>query len=169
MGVLAIIVAGLALAGCYQPALRDCTVHCESPGDCAGGQVCGSDGLCATPEIAGRCARLASDAGTPGDAAAPPGDASSDAPDAPTLVRLTVLVMGKGSIVLDGSTTCSALAPQRGNCGYDVVPGIAITAQAVAIEADHPFTNWSSTTCAGQGTSCTFAPDTATTISARFK
>jgi hypothetical protein len=63
--------------GCYAPELHDCTVECTRAADCASGQMCGSDGWCARPEAAGRCARLSSGDG----GIVPPGDsAGSDAP-----------------------------------------------------------------------------------------
>ena len=162
MEVLAAIAAAALLAGCYDPTLRDCTVSCAAAGDCAAGQVCGADGMCAAPGVAGHCA-IAADSGTdaPGDAAA--------APDAPPRLRLTVMVMGKGSVVLDIGATCSSEDPQHGNCSYDIVPGIAITAQATAIQLDQLFARWTSQTCSGEPASCTFTPDVATTISARFE
>jgi hypothetical protein len=164
MEVLAPLAAAALLAACYQPSLRDCTVSCVSPGDCAHGQVCGADGMCAAPDIAGHCAMVAPDAGRPPRDAAP----RDAAPDAPT-VRLTVLVSGRGSVVLDGGATCSSLDPQHGNCSYDVAPGIAITAQATAIQADQIFARWTSETCSTAPARCTFTPDVATTISARFE
>lgn len=168
MEVLAALAAAALLAACYQPALRDCTVSCAAPGDCAAGQVCGADGMCAAPGVAGHCAMVAPDAGPPRDAA--PRDAIVDArPDAEATVRLTVLVMGKGSVVLDGATSCSSLDPQHGNCSYDVAPGVAITAQATAIQADQMFARWTSETCSDASARCTFTPDVATTISARFE
>ena len=120
--------------------------------------------MCAAPGIAGHCAMVAPDAGPPRDAA--PHDA---VPDAAPTVRLTVLVMGKGSIVLDIGAICSSLDPQHGNCSYDVAPGIAITAQATAIQLDQMFARWTSETCSNASARCTFIPDVATTISARFE
>ena len=157
MGVLAGILAALVLSGCYTPTLRDCTVRCASKDDCASGQVCGADGLCAAPEVAGRCG------------AAPPDASRHDAgTDATTTVSLHVQVTGKGSVIVEGSGICSSQAPQRGDCTYDVVPGVAVTAQAVDVQADQTFTMWTSPTCAGQGSRCAFTPVAATTIAAKF-
>jgi hypothetical protein len=49
------IAALLALAGCYDPELRDCTVTCATPADCAGGQLCSQDGFCVGRAFAGAC------------------------------------------------------------------------------------------------------------------
>jgi hypothetical protein len=170
MGVLAGLAAGAAiaaLAGCYSPSLRDCTVSCGSASDCASGQVCGGDGMCASPAMAGRCAMLA-DAGAR-DGAAPPRDAGADAPpDAAETVRLTVQVTGKGSVVVSGVGTCSSMDPQKGNCPYDVAPGVPLTAQAMQIDPGDVFSMWSSMTCTGQGARCVFTPVAATTVTARF-
>jgi len=152
--------AGVALAGCYAPALRDCTVSCASRDDCAAGQVCGGDGMCAAPEVAGRCAMVATDAGPP------PIDAATDAP---ITVRLTVQITGKGKVNLEGVGSCSSDAPQKGSCGYDVAAGAMQTAQALPIQLDQVFTMWSSTTCSGQSARCVFAPAGAATITARFE
>lgn len=165
MGVLGaaptcIAAAGLALGfplgGCYSPSLRDCTVSCGSANDCATGQVCGPDGMCASPEIAGRCARV--DAGPP-DAALP---------DATRTVRLTVQIMGKGSVAVEGIDTCSSGDADHGSCAYDVATGVPLTAQAMPITATDVFTMWSSMTCAGQSARCLFTPLAATVIAARF-
>lgn len=168
MDLLAGIVAaaGLALTGCYSPSLRDCTVSCGSASDCAAGQVCGADGMCASPAVAGRCAAQV-DAGH--DAPAHPDAALADAPpDARPTVRLTVQVMGKGSVTVEGIGTCSSQDPDRGNCVYDVVPGVPLTARATPITSSDVFTMWSSATCAGQGARCQFTPVIATVIAARF-
>jgi hypothetical protein len=167
MGVLAriataIAIAALAaLAGCYSPSLRDCTVSCEAASDCASGQVCGDDGLCAAPMVAGRCANIEVDAGTV-DAGVP--DAP---PDAPVLVRLSVQVDGKGSVDVAGSGVCSSQM-MRGRCMYDIPLGVAQRVEAIAIDSKEPFVGWTSLTCFGQGAVCTFTPLTMTTVAARF-
>jgi hypothetical protein len=165
MGVLTGIAAaaGLALAGCYSPSLRDCTVSCGSASDCASGQVCGPDGMCASPAVAGRCRTLV-DAGNL-DAPAHP-DAAL--PDAGRTVRLTMQIIGKGSVFVEGVGACSSQDPDRGNCMYVVVAGAPLTAQANPIAAGDVFVMWSSITCADQDARCQFTPVIATVIAARF-
>lgn len=170
-----LLAAALALAGCYAPSIRDCTVSCAAADDCASGQICGADGLCAAPEIAGRCGAIPRDAsghdvGPTGDAGAPRDaiDRPDSDIDATAGVSLHVQVIGKGSVIVDGSGTCSSLPPQRGDCTYDVVPGVAVTVHAVEIQPNQTFAMWTSPTCAGQTSRCVFIPVAATTISARF-
>jgi hypothetical protein len=163
--IAALAVAGAAIAGCYDPSLRDCTVSCASPGDCASSQVCGADGKCAAPEVAGRCGAV--DARGRDDARLP-GDADVDSPDARATVALHVQVSGKGSVLVDGIGACSSQDPQRGDCLYDVTPGVPLTAHAIQIQSDQVFAMWMSTTCAGQGARCVFTPVAPTTINARF-
>jgi hypothetical protein len=154
MGVLArIALAAVAAPACYSPSLRDCTVSCESAGDCAGGQVCGDDQLCAAPEVAGRCALTEVDAGVTVDAS-PPRDAG---PDGPVLVALTVQIEGRGSIDVAGRGVCSS-EDSRGRCTYDIALGVAQRVEAIAIDIREPFMSWTSPTCTGQGAVCTFVP-----------
>jgi len=182
MGVLAGSRAGLlaALAGatsCYSPSLADCTVSCSGPRECASGQVCGADGLCAAPAVAGRCT-------VPPDASA---DAELDAgividaplammidaamPDAPlpATVRLRVQIVGKGRVVVDGRGTCSAsMGPGGGDCTFDVARGVAQTVRAMPVQLDQWFLSWSSPTCRGQSATCTFTPTAETLVVAQF-
>ncbi|TMQ19976.1 MAG: hypothetical protein E6J91_04855 [Deltaproteobacteria bacterium] len=170
MGVLAAVAAAaLALAGCYSPSVRDCTVSCSSPGDCASGQVCGSDGLCAAPEVAGRCRQLV-DAGVHGTRppADPMRDAGIDGPDATATVVLHVQITGKGAVFVDGLGACSSKDPQRGDCLFDVAPGVSQIVHAIPIASDQPFAMWTSMTCGDQGARCEFTPVADTTIVARF-
>ena len=172
MGVLArlatpVAIAGLvavaAPAGCYAPSLRDCTVSCEAVSDCASGQVCGDDGLCAAPDVAGRCATLEVDAGTTVDAGA-----DDAAPDGAALVMLVVQIDGKGSVDVAGRGVCSSTM-MRGRCTYDIPFAVAQRVEAIAIDSKEPFVGWTSAVCAGQGAGCNFVPLTMmTTIVARF-
>jgi len=168
MGVLAgLAVGALVLAGCYAPSIRDCTVSCASPSDCAAGQVCGADGMCVAPDRAGRCETI--DAGERRDAALDADPARLDAGgDAATTAIVHVQVMGKGSIAVDGIAVCSTTGTQRGDCTYSVAIGAPLTVQAIEVQLDEVFQMWTSMTCSGQGRRCTFTPLAATTISARF-
>jgi hypothetical protein len=172
MGVLGCAVAAalVALAGCYAPSLRDCTVSCSSQHDCADSQVCGSDGLCASPGVAGHCASTAPDAGPNHDAGMRRDAAPSDAavPDAPATISLHVQVIGKGSITVDGYGVCSSLDVQHGDCTYAIAPQVAQSVHALSIQPDQVFASWTSMTCSGQSVSCTFTPSAATTIAAKF-
>jgi hypothetical protein len=164
--VVTAILAGAAAGGCYAPALRDCSVTCDSPSDCARGQVCGGDGLCAAPEIAGHCGRPDGGMASGPPDARPPVDAAR--PDAPTTVKLRVQIMGKGSVVVEGSGTCSSEDPQHGDCMYDIAPGVPQRVRAIPIKLDELFVEWPSETCRGENPICTFTPAAPTTIVARF-
>lgn len=155
------LVAALpVLAGCYSPGVRDCAVSCASPDDCTGGQICGSDRLCATPERAGHCASSRIDAGRRSDP-----DAAIPSPR----VSLHVQVEGKGSVLVFGQGTCSSLDAQHGDCTYDVPLNVALTVFAIMIQPNEQFTEWTSTTCSNDGERCTFTPVDATAIAAKFE
>jgi len=180
VGALALL--GAVAGGCYAPALRDCTVSCDSQAHCAGDQICGSDGLCAAPGVAGHCAQVGTpqptdaqvkidlDARPPGPArdAAVAIDAPAPSPDAPTTATLRVQIHGKGSVFVDGLGACTAGQDQQGDCGYEVALGVAVTARARASQFDQRFASWSSVTCRSAGATCTFTPTTSLTIVARF-
>ena len=175
MDILAPAVAGLvALAGCYSPSLRDCTVTCSAESDCAAGQVCGDDGLCAGPELAGHCSAPmpAPDAGPgPRPDAAPPVDAgpaidAAPPPDAPALITLHLQIDGKGNVFVDGRFGCSSMGPQKGDCSYDIARGVAQTIRAVA--TSDPFLSWTSVTCRGTSPVCTFTPTASVDVVAKF-
>jgi hypothetical protein len=176
MGILVLAVASLlVLAGCYSPSLRDCTVSCVAESDCAAGQICGDDGLCASPDRAGRCALqqpLPPDASIDArseDAPLPRDAAASDAspPDAPPSVALRVQIIGRGSVLVTGHPPCLSSGPQHGDCMYDIARGVPQNVVAVAMP-DQPFMSWTSATCRGQGASCTFTPTAATSVAAKF-
>lgn len=169
-----VAIFGLALvAGCYEPRLRDCTVSCAADSECTGGQVCGDDGFCAAPDIAGRCttpsegrpdAPPAPDAAVPLDA--PAIDAA--APDASPLIVLRVQVTGRGAVAVDGRGLCTTAAPQRGDCMYDIPRGVPQTLRALAAP-DHVFETWTGAVCKGADAICTFTPVAATTVAAKFQ
>src|SRR4051812_37357316 len=79
-------------AGCYDPQEVDCTVSCAAANECAQGQVCGTDGFCAAPGIAGHCG----------------------GPDGGTQrVSLRVAIDGPGKISIDGVGSCDDMAPNH--------------------------------------------------------
>jgi len=155
MAVLARAAALLAVAGCYSPDLRDCTVTCATSADCAGSQVCGTDHFCAVPDKAGTCARATmpdaampiGDAGLPGDA---PAAVDAAQPDAPALGALELVVMGRGQLVA-GAHSCAT------DCTY-MLPLDPIDVVAVG-DADQTFEKWTVGPCVGsQSTTCTVTP-----------
>lgn len=182
MAVLARVaaLAAVVLAGCYDPALRDCTVTCHAAGDCASGQVCGTDGFCAAASVAGTC-RTRPDAretvdtrpGDPDAAVDAKVDARVDArvdaapPDAPG-AQLHILITNKGKVV-DSTSTITCLSPP-GDCLFGAEPGTMITLTAVASNPQHAFDQWTDANCMGQPATCTVtivAP--VTTVNAKFK
>lgn len=140
-----LVLALLLLPACYEPSLKDCTVTCAGAEDCIGGEVCGAQGFCVA-DLAARCSR------------------SGDLPDAPAALMLHVVVMGDGRIDVDGGGPC------RSDCRYAFYAGDAITARWVETTANHAFTMWTSSTCAGQDQTCRFTMSaTTTTVGAKFE
>ena len=133
MGVLGrMTLAAIALGGCYSPELRDCIVACTATSDCAPDQVCGSDGRCAAPDLAGRCMSLGTtpDGATPGpvDAsidARPMIDAAPPVDAAPMQGSLRIKIGGRGYVVVDNTSSlaCSFTAPGA-ECTFLLPPGV---------------------------------------------
>jgi hypothetical protein len=156
--------AAALLSGCYQPTLQDCTVTCTGADDCAGDQICGEDGYCALPEVAGSCGDAG---GATADAPATP-DADPAAPDADVgepdagipdaappdaagpLVTLKVRVQGLGRVVSEAlDISCDDM------CDYQLPMGSVVTVSPVETTDGWHFANWNSTPCAGQTPDCT--------------
>jgi len=140
------VVALLTLAaGCYDPQVDDCTITCAAIDECADGQLCGADGFCAAPDVAGTCN-----------------------PGVPTAV-LTIRIEKKGRITVDNpvfacestegaGTTCMTAIPKTGWLDLH------------AIETDKEFERWTSTRCLGQPTTCRLLLGDATLeVSAKFR
>ena len=179
------LLVGSLLAGCYQPTLRDCTVSCRGADECASGQVCGSDGWCAAPDVAGTCGLVvdgaAADAartdgplvdgplvdGARLDARGPDARADARPVDAPGAV-LHVLISGKGKVSVDPLGVACTAPP--GDCTYGASSGDDVTLTATATDGGHHFVDWSTANCQGMGASCTVtitAPTT--TVGATFQ
>ncbi len=138
------------LSGCYAPEVRDCTVTCSAATDCAGGQVCGSDGFCAIAGVAGTCG---------------PGGVDA-AVDAAPRVMIHLTVDGPGRVEVVGAGMCGGTGPN--DCVTSVPKG-PVVINAVAMQGDKPFDRWTTPNCAGQSTTCMFTADTSTTVGAKFK
>ena len=119
------------IAGCYTPDVADCTITCTGAAACAAGQVCGSDGYCATPSVAGHCGR--------------------DGGVVEHLVTLHVMISGPGSVRVDNAQTCME------DCSYQVAPGSTHLLEAIETHEDRPFSEWTEA-CAGQDATCTVTP-----------
>lgn len=134
----------LVSTGCYAPDLRDCTVTCSRPDECAGDQVCNSAGLCAA------------------EGAACP-SATVDAPGA--MITLRVRVEGTGKVILANIGECD-----ESECTW-LVPISMLRFDARVIDTDKPFERWTTTNCGSSPLlpTCAFTPTAATTVGAKFK
>jgi hypothetical protein len=110
--LLLLTLAGLAIGGCYDPSFRNCTVACAQASDCSPDQICGGDGWCAEPDVAGRCDGIRD---AEPDAPTPDADVPDPSPDAATGCKD---VCAAGTCV-DGVCTidCSA----EDTCANDVI------------------------------------------------
>jgi hypothetical protein len=167
-------VASVAIVtGCYSPELRDCVVSCASTADCAPDQVCGSDRMCAAPDLAGRCGSMVTTADaavdSPGKSfvdaplmvdAAPPADASNQ-----RFVRTEI--NGGGGVTLAGIGMCHHTSPAH-PCTFAVMPG-PLSLEAVP-DPGHRFDKWEGATCSGQDATCTVVVmQVLTEIKAKFR
>jgi hypothetical protein len=182
MGLLGRAIAlSFVASACYSPDLRDCTVSCSAPGDCASGQMCGPQGFCAAPDVS--CASGGGGGGGSSDAGVPirdahevdaetiaPADAMPDPPDAPTQTTVHVKIDGQGRVTIIGVGTCESDPPQKGDCTFVVLPNIALIATASPYP-DWRFEKWTSAQCMAESTTtCTFAAHGAVTnLSLKFR
>ncbi len=157
------------VAGCYDPAIRDCAVPCAIGAACAGGQVCGAEGYCAGPTVS--CA--ASDARgvdarlTPPDArgldARPPDARPPDA--APRMGTLRIVIVKRGAVAIAPiGAVCVASGGQGKTCDLDVEVGAAVVLTATTPHEDDTFVGWTTPNCAGQGSTCALTCGDGTTL-----
>ncbi len=163
-------VAAAAASACYSPSVRDCTVSCEAPSDCAHGQVCGADHLCAAPSIAGACAQQPKDAGVDGshDSSAKDAPVAIDAAPIDAAIAhidLHVKIDGMGRVVIDNVGTCDTTAPTHGDCHYSIVAGA--TATLHEMETTQKFDKWTGA-CNGSATTCMVSSLSGIDVHARF-
>jgi hypothetical protein len=138
----------LVVAACYDPESINCTVSCAAADECAEGQVCGSDGLCAAPDVAGHC--NGTDAGTNAD-----------------VVMLRIVIEGQGKVTIEGTGLCDSDVADNGTCLFSVTSGIARELRASGHHGAK-FAGWSSG-CRGSNSSCAITPVMSLTlVGARF-
>jgi hypothetical protein len=129
------------LLGCYDPETLDCTVTCAGAGECASDQVCGPDGFCASPEVAGQCV-------------------------AP--VALEIHIDGDGTVSLAGVGECNSRTATADTCTFMVTPNQRRQLAAIP-NGDKDFRSWSSA-CAGETATCEVTPVTdVTRVGAKFE
>jgi hypothetical protein len=140
----------LALAGCYAPEARDCTLSCSAAKDCVNGQVCGADHFCAAPGVAGHCSMT--------DAGPPPIDAPTEHD-----ITLTISIMGNGAVAVDGFAACT-----MDMCMVKLPIGVARTLTAQQTKPDKQFQMWMDG-CSGAMPTCTVTPTADLHVGARFE
>jgi hypothetical protein len=160
----------LAASGCYEPELRDCTITCNAATDCAEGQVCGSDRMCAAPALAGRCGEMPDAAGSGArDAGVTDAMIADATPDAATHAALEIAIEGKGRVNVLGYGSCDAAPPQSGSCTI-IVPRDELRTIGADAHPGWRFDRWTTSACAAVGiNTCTFRPTGPTPIGAKFK
>jgi hypothetical protein len=143
-----VALACAVLMGCYEPEAVNCTIECSAIDECAEGQLCGKDGFCASPDVAGTCKAAQS--------------------DDPQSVSLVVVIAGHGKITIDNVGNCDSDDGSMGACTFAVAPGIARQLKAVE-NKDREFVSWTMT-CSGSQSSCMLTPvDAITQVGARFE
>lgn len=127
------------VGGCYDPTTADCTVTCGGADECASDQICGSDGYCAAPEIAGHCAPVA----------------------------LEIVLDGDGVVTLDGIGECDSRSATDSRCVYMVPPNQPRLLSAMP-HGDEDFRQWTAA-CVGATSTCEITPVTdVTRVGAKF-
>jgi hypothetical protein len=123
-------------AGCYEPEMLDCTITCEAPGDdCADGQVCGSDHLCAAPDLAGHCQSYEAQA---------------------SVVTIEVVINGDGSVSVDGVGSCDSRTATASTCRFTATREQPLQLTANKSGAGE-FERWKEA-CAGALATCVITP-----------
>jgi hypothetical protein len=137
------LLAVLAASGCYAPDLQDCTVTCGGSDECAGDQVCNSNGRCAAEGVS--CTGATPDA-------------------ASAMITLRVQVGGTGKVVIAGVGECD-----ESECTWQV-PMATLRLDARATDDEKPFERWTTMNCMpALQPSCMVTPTGSTTVGAKFR
>lgn len=148
------LLAAVVLAGCYDPALHDCTVTCGGSDDCADGQECRA-GTCVAE---GAPADVCTNADKP-DSGMAVGD------EVPLHVQVNASNGDKGEVVVDGDPDKHCV----NDCTFQVLRGKPHQLVATPAE-DHHFRMWSDA-CVGVLPTCVVTPvtDAMVTVGAKFE
>lgn len=142
------------LAGCYRPEARDCTVSCAGAGQCLDGQVCGADGWCASPEVAGTCDERDDDASVHDASLADASRADAPPPDAAG-AELRVVVSGRGKVIIEPlGEECEGLQGTPGDCTFPAAPGTEVTLLPADTHPQDSFAGWTTANCEGSPGEC---------------
>ena len=150
-----LIVFAAALAACYSPDVRDCLLACASADDCATGQTCTVEHLCAA---------AVSDCSTDARPSEPVDAHEPTVADAAAFVPLHVHIMGPGTVTL---APCTATCTCTSDCMLDAIANT--TSSLVAIpQPGQQFDSWTGAPCMGQPATCVFAPAPMTQLDVKF-
>lgn len=123
----AVLAALVAVSACYDPQLEDCTITCVAGDACADGQVCGVDGFCAAPAVAGTCVAPAA--------------------------TLRIQIARKGQVVVaEPPFVCTLTSGGGAACTTPIARAGWLELTAVA--TDRAFDRWTSASCSGQPATC---------------
>lgn len=146
-----LLALSLLAVACYEPEAIDCTVSCSGPDECADGQVCGADGFCAAPSVAGHCT----------------GQDNGESQPA-SLVMLEVYLDGEGKIVVESVGECDERSASDDRCVFSVTPNVPRELRAIRGD-DSDLEHWFGA-CAGETPVCTVTPTTSVTrVGAKFR
>ena len=168
----AALVAVVALAGCYQPEVRDCTIACSFATDCVDGQQCGSDGWCAAPDVAGSCDERRDAPDAMRADAEPPIEIDASVPDAAdpdgmpdVVVKLKLIVEGRGKVTVSPlGEDCYGVNNGSMTCEYML--GFGSTQHMVPLEegGGSQWVGWTTSNCSAQVGECTLMFTAAETL-----
>jgi hypothetical protein len=145
------------IAACYRPDARDCTVSCSGADECIDGQVCGADGWCAAPDVAGTCGDEPGDDAAVADAPVLPDDAAlpDAAPPDAAGAELHVVVSGRGKVIIEPlGVECAGMQGAPGDCTFPAAPDLEVTLLPTDTHPQDTFAGWTTANCEASPGAC---------------